>query len=186
MRAILTKRIQQVFVVFFLATLGGCSKASDVNEARHMPKLAPPASADVPTNVTIAVDVDGRPAAAIDAQRLSSTPPDFKDAQRRAWKLSGLVGSAAQGALVEIAVVGADGVAVTFPRPASSTDPQPVLMENRRGELVATMVAPEKPFPAYHNEGGRLHRPGDSTPRIEHVAAVHVRTHSAVPQAATK
>jgi hypothetical protein len=186
MRAILIKRIQQALVVAALAMLGGCSKSSDVNEARRMPKLSPADSANVPVNVKIAVDVDGQAASPIDAQRLSATAPDFRDAQRRAWKLSGLIGSIAQGALVEIAIVGSDGVAVTFPRPASANDPQPVLMENRRGEIVATMVAPAAPFPAYHNEGGRLHRPGDSTPRVEHVTAIRVRTHPAQPQPTTK
>ena len=173
--------LRQTVAVLLLSTLGGCSKSSDVNESRRMPKLPPADSASVPATVQIAVEVNGQSAPPIDAQRLSSTAPDFRDAQRRAWKLSRLIGTVASGDIVEISVVGADGIAVTFPRPASANDPQPVLMENRRGELVATMVAPATPFPAYHNEGGRLHRPGDATPRVEHVASVRVRTAPARP-----
>ena len=172
----LVRRPNAIRVVLVLAALAGCSKSSDVNEARRMPKLPPVDSAVVPAGLQIAVDVDGRAAAPIDAHRLSSTAPDFKDSQRRAWKLMALLGPDAQRGDAEIAVVGTDGVAVMFPRPASPNDPQPVLLANRRGEIVATMIAPATPFPGYHDQGGRLHRPGDSTPHVEHVAAIRLRT----------
>jgi hypothetical protein len=166
--------------VFALLTLTmGCSKASDVTEGRRLPLAPPPpASAiELPATLQIPVDIDGRAAPPINAHTLMSTAPDFKDAEHRAWKLATLLGPAAQGAAhAEIAAAGENGVAVLFPRPTSPGDPEPVLMANRRGEIVATMMAAATPFPSYHREGGRLRRPGDPTPHVARVTAIHVRT----------
>jgi hypothetical protein len=163
-------------VLVIVAMAMGCSKPSDATVARRMPQPPPPKSTEFAEGLRIPVDVDGHPAAPIDARVLSSTAPDFKDDEHRAWKLATLLGAAAQSGHAEIAAVGDDGVAVLFPSPASAGDPQPVLMANRRGELVATMLAPATPFPGYHREGGRLHRPGDPKPHVAPVTAIHVRT----------
>ena len=72
--------------------------------------------------------------------------------------------------------VGREGVAVAMARPATLEEPQPVLFFTRRGEVVATQVRPENPFPEFHGQGGRLRRPGDLTPRVSPV--VKLRIHS--------
>jgi hypothetical protein len=56
----------------------------------------------------------------------------------------------------------------------ASTDAQPALMLNRRGDLVATMLAPNAPFPPFHGAGGRLGRPGDTTPHVPGVVRIVV------------
>jgi hypothetical protein len=61
-------------------------------------------------------------------------------------------------------------------RPATADEPQPVLFFTRRGEVVATQVRPEDPFPQFHGQGGRLRRPGDTTPRISPVVALRVHS----------
>jgi hypothetical protein len=47
-------------------------------------------------------------------------------------------------------------------------------MLNRRGDLVATMLAPNAPFPPFHGAGGRLGRPGDTTPHVPGVVRIVV------------
>ena len=77
--------------------------------------------------------------------------------------------------------VGRDGVSITMQRPATLDDPQPVLFFTRRGEVVATQVRPEDPFPQFHGQGGRLRRPGDLTPRISPVVKLRVHTDGIAP-----
>jgi hypothetical protein len=148
-----------------------CSKASD--NARQMPKLPPPPHAAPPAALRIAVEIDGNEAPPIDAARLAALKPEFEDADHRAWRLATLIGSAAQTHAV-IAVTGENDVTVQFRRPASERDPQPVLALTRRGELVAALVEPGDPFPAYHGQGRRLRRPGDPLPRIAGVKKIRV------------
>jgi len=168
-------------VLGIIATLGvggGCQKASDATQAKRMPQPPPPpapAQAQalrVPDGLHIDVVVAGKAAAAIDAVRLRATPPDFADAERHAWKLTTLLGPLAPGS--EIVVSGAPVAGLVLKQPLASTDPQPVLMLNRRGDLVATMVVPNAPFPPYHGAGGRLGRPGDTTPHIPGVTRIVV------------
>jgi hypothetical protein len=165
-------RIVSLVVAVVLAA--GCQKASDSAEAKRMPKPPPTAPLEPPASLDIPVDIDGKPGAHIDAARLRSIPPDFQDSDRRAWRFTTLLGPSATGPDQEVAAIGDDKVAVVFPRPSSPSDPQPVLMINRRGEVIATLVAPSAPFPAYHGEGGRLGRPGDPRPHVAPVARIRV------------
>lgn len=157
-----------------LFAVGGCQKASDATQAKRMPQPPPPPAPElhVPDGLHIDVVVGGKPAQAIDAARLRATPPDFADAERRAWKLTTLIGAVAPGS--EVVVSGAPAASLALKQPAASTDPQPVLLLNRRGDLVATMVTPNAPFPPYHGAGGRLGRPGDTTPHIPGVTRIVV------------
>jgi hypothetical protein len=166
-------------VLGLVATIGmggGCQKASDATQAKRMPQPPPPPvqaqELRVPDGLHIDVVVGGKPAPAIDAARLRATPPDFADAERHAWKMTTLVGPLAPGS--EIVVSGAPAAGLVLKQPPASTDPQPVLMLNRRGDLVATMVTPNAPFPPYHGAGGRLGRPGDTTPHIPGVTRIVV------------
>ena len=138
-----------------------------------MPQRPPPQEVKVPDSVHI--EVVAKPALpAIDAAKLRATPPDFSDAERRAWKLSTLVGSTASPAGTQFAVSGAPPAALLLTQPVTASEPQPALMLNRRGDLVATVIMPAAPFPSFHGEGGRLARPGDATPHVGGVVRIVV------------
>jgi hypothetical protein len=156
--------------------LAGCQKASDATDAKRMPKPPPVKPVEPLATFSIPIEKDGRPAGAIDSARLKAHPPDFQDRERQAWKLVTLLGADADRPDVEVAAVGEDNVAVVFPRPSGSADPQPVLMLNRRGEAIATLVSPTVPFPGYHGEGGRLARPGDPRPHVAPVVKLRLTT----------
>lgn len=152
---------------------GGCQKASDVESTRQLPKLPPPPEVALPQTLRIAVEVDGHPAPAIDRARLARTKPDFQDLERRAWRLTTLLPEAARpGAVAE--VTGDQNVTLLLRQSTDAKAPLPVLTESRRGGIVAAMVAPSDPFPAYHGQGRRLSRPGDPLPRVGGVTRIRV------------
>jgi hypothetical protein len=159
-----------------VVALGGCQKASDATQAKRMPQ-PPPAPAHeltVPDGLHIDVVIGGQSAPAIDAAKLRATPPDFADAERRAWKLSTLIGGGAATPGTQFVVSGAPSAQLVLTQPASATDAQPALMLNRRGDVIATMLTPNAPFPPFHGAGGRLGRPGDTTPHLPGVVRIVV------------
>lgn len=155
-------------------SLAACQKASDATSAKRSPQPPPPRSIEAPASLRIEVVVGGKPAMPIDAARLRATAPDFADAERRAWKLSTLLGGELASPGTEFVVSGAPAAELLLKQPAAAGEPQPALLLNRRGELVATMLTPNAPFPAYHGEGGRLGRPGDTTPHLSGVVRIQV------------
>ena len=162
-----------VLACVLVAAGSGCQKASDATQAKRMPQPPPAPAIHVPDGLRIEVVVAGKDAPAIDAARLRATPPDFADSERRAWKLTTLLGPTV-GPSTEIVVSGAPSASLVLTQPATATEPQPALMLNRRGDLVATMVTPNAPFPPYHGAGGRLGRPGDTTPHMPGVMRIVV------------
>lgn len=154
--------------------VGGCQKASDATQAKRMPQPPPAPEIRVPDGLRIEVVVRGKEAPAIDAARLRATPPDFADAERRAWKLATLIGATVVTPGTELAISGAPSAELLLKQPATASEAQPVLLLNRRGDLVATMVTPNAPFPPYHGAGGRLGRPGDTTPHLPGVVRITV------------
>lgn len=166
-----------LLVSFALTT--GCTKASESSDAKRMPKPPPPI--DGAQELHVPVEVDGVAQAPIDATKLSTTPPDFKDDEHRAWRVGTLLGPRTARAGTTITVSGPQNVGVTMKNSSSPTEPIPVFSVNRRGELIAEVVAPDKPFPAYHGQGGRLSRPGDPMPRIVGVTKIVVTTSDAGP-----
>jgi hypothetical protein len=147
-----------------MVLIGACSKASDSTHTRELPKLPPPPAVVVPASLSIAVEIDGKPAAPIDSARLAAAKPDFQDVDHRAWRLSSLLGARMAGDRAVVAVTGDNEVTVQFRR--SSSVEVPVLALTRRGEIVAALVDPADPFPSYHTQGRRLHRPGDPAVRL--------------------
>jgi hypothetical protein len=142
----------------------GCARASEDSAARVAPNTPPPAVVAIPADLHIAVEGAGA-STVIDHAALAALAPDFADADRRAWRLSRLVPAFDQaGETLEAR--GASGPAVMLDFAASATAPVPVLVLTRRGELVASVVDPQQPFPAYHGQGGRLGRSGSETPRL--------------------
>ncbi len=165
-----------LFAFAVVVAAGGCQKASDATQAKRMPQPPPTPAREltVPDGRRSERVVGGKPAPAIDAARLRATPPDFADSERRAWKLATLVGADAAPPGTEFVVSGAPAAGLVLTQPASATEAQPALMLNRRGDLVATMVTPNAPFPSFHGAGGRLGRPGDTTPHVPGVVRIVV------------
>lgn len=168
-------------VVIVLAA--ACSRAGDESRARRAPVAPPPPTVELPAALHVPVQVAGRAAAPITSERLAQLAPDYADSERRAWRLSRVLGAAfaRPGAVVE--AVGSTGVAMVLPYPSSADAPQPVLGLTRRGEVIAAIVAPQDPFPDYHGRGGRLRRPGDPLPRVMPVKHLRVYHRSEVPAA---
>lgn len=155
--------------LLFLALLAACSKAS--NESERLQRSAPGSDSHVPTDVSIAVAVDGADHAPITSATLAATKPDFVDPERRAWRIATLVPEATAGSQVEAA--GPTGVAVKFATPTPD-GLEPVLFLTRRGEVIVAAVDPKDPFPKFHGQGGRLHRAGDTMPRVTPVARLAI------------
>jgi len=152
--------------------LVACSKASEQSE--RLQREAPEILVQVPAGLSIEVSVDGAAKPAITTEILKAAKPDFADPDRRAWRITTLVPEATPGTVVEAA--GPTGVAVKFAEPTPE-GLEPVLFLTRRGELVVAAVDPKDPFPKYHGQGGRLHRAGDSLPRVSPVAKLAI-THA--------
>jgi len=161
-------------VVFALVCSWSCSKAGDEQSGKRAPISPPPPELEIPDGLSIPVEVEGGEAMAITRDQLLGLEPDFADTERRAWRLSRLVAALSPGKTIE--ATGREGVSITMQQPESPDEPQPVLFLTRRGEVVATVVRPEEPFPAYHGQGGRLRRPGDTTPRVAGVVKMRVFT----------
>ncbi len=162
-------------VAAILAGLIGvaCSRASDESEAKQWPKAPPPAkNLPPPADLSIQIKVNGTDRGTITAATLNSAKPDFEDAERTAWLILTLVPDARPtGSTVE--AVSPAGVSVTFDRP-SATGIEPVLFLTRRGEVIVSAIDPKDPFPRYHGQGGRLHRAGDSWPRVAPVQRLEI------------
>jgi hypothetical protein len=151
--------------------LAACSKASD--EAKRMQASAPPREVEPPTDLSIAVTIDGSDAPPILAATLRTTKPDFADVERRAWLIPTLVAAAAQtGTSIEASSPTGLTVTLTHPMPDGF---EPVLFLTRRGEVIVSAIDPHDPFPDYHGRGGRMHRAGDSLPHVAPVMKIAIR-----------
>jgi hypothetical protein len=170
-----TARFRSCVACFvFAAAHVGCSKPSESTDARRSPRPPPSATVTIPAALHLDVEIDGAPAAPIDATRLTATRPDYSDDEHRAWRVSTLVGPAAARPGAVVSATGAGGVSLEMPAPSASSEPAPTLSLNRRGDVVVGLVAPDDPFPEYHGRGGRLNRPGDRLPRLLSPTALRV------------
>lgn len=158
---------------------GGCSRASDESQTKQWADNPPPKDMPPPADLDIRVKVNGADKGDITAKTLTATKPDFADAERSAWLIATLVPDAGGTATVE--AVSPAGVSLKLERP-SPAGLEPVLYLTRRGEVIVSVVDPKDPFPRYHGQGGRLHRAGDSQPRVGPVARLEItRTASSTP-----
>lgn len=159
-------------VALAISALGlGCSKASNENEAKQWANPPPGKELPIPEKLVIAVVVDGAERPTITAQTLIKAQPDFMDEDRKAWKISTLLGDAAAPGTVE--AVSPAGVSVKFVHP-NAEGLEPVLYLTRRGDVIVAALDPKDPFPRYHGQGGRLHRAGDQMPRVAPVSKLVV------------
>jgi hypothetical protein len=149
----------------------GCSKATDEAPAKKWQAQPPFKEMAPPADLSIAVVVDGADRPAITATTLDQKP-DFEDSERKAWLIARLVPeSAPPGTVIEASSPTGVSLKLAHPTPEGL---EPVLFLTRRGEIVVSTVDPKEPFPAYHGKGGRLHRAGDSMPRLTPVAKLAI------------
>ena len=156
-----------------LLALVGCRGDAAPNEGKRMPKAPPPATVSIPVGLSIQVTVDGAVRAPITAATLAAIPPDFVDHDRRAWRISTLLGPDVVAATTVIAATGEAGM--TIETSASAGQPVATLFITRRSDVIVALVDPTDPFPAFHGQGRRLERPGDPYPRIANVTRIAVR-----------
>jgi propanediol dehydratase large subunit len=158
------------FALAIALGLVACGKAAD--DSKRMQESAPPKQVEPPTDLSIAVAIDGSAAPPIIADTLRATKPDFADSDRRAWKIGTLVAAAAPtGTTIE--ATSPTGTSVKFVHPTSD-GLEPVLYLTRRGEIIVSAVDPRDPFPEFHGRGNRLHRAGDQTPHVAPVAKLAI------------
>ncbi len=163
-----------VIVLALVAVVGAgaCSRASDEAETKQWADKPPPKDMPPPADLAIPIKVNGEAKGAINAKMLTTVKPDFADAERTMWLISTLVPDAASNGTT-IEAVSPSGVSLKFERP-SAAGLELVLFLTRRGEVIVSAVDPKDPFPRYHGQGGRLHRSGDSLPRVGPVARLEI------------
>ena len=160
--------------LLIVLAVAACSRASEESGAKKWQESPPPKEVVVPAGLSIAVQVDGADKPPITSAVLTSTKPDFVDADHRAWKVPTLVAEAAPvGTFVEAS--SPSGVAVKFTNPTPD-GLEPVLFLTRRGEVIVAALDPKDPFPKYHGQGARLKRPGDNMPRVAPVTKLAIET----------
>jgi hypothetical protein len=160
------------WAVTLLLIGGACSRASDEGEAKQWHTPPPSRDPSPPVDLRIEVKIDGIAKDPITSAKLQSAKPDFSDEDRNAWLIQTLIPDAGQpGSSVE--AVSPAGVSVKFARPTADGF-EPVLFLTRRGEVIVSALDPKDPFPRYHGQGGRLHRAGDSMPRVAPVARLEI------------
>jgi hypothetical protein len=133
-----------------------------------------PALIDVPEHVHVAVEINGRESETITTTALRAAPPDFYDVDHRAWRLATLLeGRALQpGMLLEVEQT--NGTRTTFAQLAQPGEGnEPVLMVNRKGQVLIALVAPDNPFPAFHGRGGNRGK-GGAANRIRDVTKLRL------------
>jgi hypothetical protein len=155
--------------LLILVLAAACSRASD--DAKKLQASPPFKDMAPPSDLSIAVEVNGKAQAPITATALDRKP-DFQDAERKAWLISSLVAEAgAAGTTIEVSSPTGVTVKLVHPTPDGL---EPVLFLTRRGEVIASTIDPKDPFPPYHGRGGRLHRAGDQMPHVGPVAKLAI------------
>jgi hypothetical protein len=149
--------------IWILAFALGC-RGDEPNAERRLPQLQPPPNVEIPRDLSIPVSIDGKPTSPLDAARLAASKPDYADAERSAWRLDGLFHAEIPSGHARVAAYQSNGISLALDLPTDNA--VPVLLLNRRGKIVLTLVEPDSPFPSYHGKGGRLARPGDPQPHI--------------------
>ena len=149
-----------------------CSRASDEAPKKTWADKPPPKDMPPPADLNIEVTVDGAAVSPITAATLTGKKPDFEDAERTAWLIETLVPQAAQTHSI-VKATSPSGMSIEIERP-SPAGIEPVLFLTRRGDVIVSTIDPKDPFPRYHGQGGRLHRAGDSNPRVNPVAKLAI------------
>ncbi|MBE7453818.1 MAG: hypothetical protein HS111_34610 [Kofleriaceae bacterium] len=150
-------------LVVGLVALAAACRGETPNEERKLPQLQP-GPFHVPERLALPLVIDGQAAGAIDAARLRARPADFRDAERHAWRLDTLLAPELGGRAARISGKQPAGASLVVEVPGKEL--VPVLLVNRRGQALLTLVDPADPFPRFHGQGGRMARPGQRHPQV--------------------
>ncbi|MCW5829497.1 MAG: hypothetical protein KIT79_09305 [Deltaproteobacteria bacterium] len=160
-------------VLLVLASLSACNTGPQ-NEGKMMPRLPVPSEARPITTQPVEIFSGDEKRQSLTGEKLASTPPDYSDDQRRAWRLETLTGADPATATYEI--TGRHGIVVTLKAGKDTGALIPALLLNQRGEALVVMLDPANPFPEYHGQGGRIERTNDPFIRIPAVTRIRVMT----------
>jgi len=129
---------------------------------------------ELPHDLSIAVEIEGKEVASIDTARLAAQAPDYVDEHRRAWRLGALLGASYVRADMQIEAEQRDGTRTILARPADATKGrESVLLLNRNGDVLIAELDVGEPFPGFHGRGGNRGRAGDPD-RIRDVTRLRV------------
>ena len=147
-----------------VALLVSCSNKDD--SVGSPARKVPPTHAEIPAALSIAVSVQGKESEPVTGKTLAALAPDFSDENRRAWRLTRVLGQRFQAPTASVEAKGTDGKSFSQRRPIGDEEPTPVLLLTRRGQIAATVVSPEDPFPAHHGKGRRRGRSLGDAPLV--------------------
>jgi hypothetical protein len=119
-------------------------------------------SSTVPENLRVPIELEGAEVMVLDAKRLTATPADFTEGDRRAWRLRTLLGELWSRPGLAIEVVQRDGVRAAFAAAPDAEGREIVFGWNREGGARVGVAAPSEPFPSFHGRGGNRGRGGES------------------------
>lgn len=159
-------------LAFALAPLGACR---DKGSSSSSNQPAPEGKAEIPASLSIPVEIDGQPAAPIDAALLEAHDPEYREGDRMAWRLASLLGDAYLRDGAELEITAKDGVKRVFGdlrKPAGGREP--VLALNRRGEVLIALMKPDDPFPPFHGRGGNRGRAPEEETRVRDVTKIRL------------
>jgi hypothetical protein len=157
-----------------LLIVAACGKSEPANEGKRLPQPVPPPKTEIPKDLTVAVNVDGAEKTPITSSTLAKIEPDWFDAQRRAWRITRLIG-VEESPRTSLAITGQHEITVEFPAASTAHTLVPALLLSQRGALVAEFIDPQNPFPKHHGAGGRLGRSPETEPRVHGVTKIEVR-----------
>ncbi len=126
----------------------------------------------------VPVEIQGASSFAIDRALLDRVPADYTEEDRKAWRLSSLVGVAALGGGATVEVEDAQGQRVVLAQPSDLVAGLvPVVTVNRAGELRMALARNDgdEIFASFHGRGGNRGRGGEPG-RVREVRHVWIRT----------
>ncbi|HJZ83946.1 MAG TPA: hypothetical protein VKN99_02195 [Polyangia bacterium] len=142
------------------------------------------AALDIPADLRIPVEVDGRAVAPIDAATLHARAPDWAEGGRRAWRLQTLLGSALARPGCVLEVEDLQGITSRFVAPAAKGEGREVvLMLNQHGEMLVGPIQPRDRARAFHGRGDNGGPAADLTRPLKGIRALRVRIDDALAQA---
>lgn len=130
------------------AMLIGCRVASEPGEAP-----------DIPDGVRVQVEIEGRELGPITSAGLRAAAPTYLDRDHRAWRLADVLPAHALKAGMQLDVEESSGQRTILTR-LGAGPAEPVLMVNRKGQVLVALVEPSDPFPAFHGRGGNRGQSG--------------------------
>ncbi len=130
-------RLPSIAGLALVASLLACGKHAD----KPADKAAPPPAVAVPDGIAIPVELDGKPAAAIDSAALRAHAPAYTAADHTSWKLGPLLGDPYTRTDAVVDVTARGGVRALLTRPADHADGHEPLLVLRADRVLDVVLA---------------------------------------------